>query len=147
MGILGVLFGKKNRKSDPIKRLERIEEGQRKYGNYLDVPAKVKKLKAKGNNKKAISLLLTAVELVEAESEYIGGDWGVAPWYYEQLAIIYRKEKNYSAEVNILERYAKQTKAVGKGPEKLADRLVKAKALRRKMHNKRLQLDKGLPSV
>ncbi len=38
-------------------------------------------------------------------------DFGVPPWYYEQLAIIYRKQKNYHKEVSILERFAKQKPA------------------------------------
>jgi hypothetical protein len=53
----------------------------------------------------------------------------VAPWYYEQLAILYRKEKQYQQEVAILERYASKPKAPGVGPEKLAARLEKAKEL------------------
>lgn len=55
--------------------------------------------------------------------------WGVAPWYYEQLAILYRKEKQYLQEVAILERYINQPKAAGVGPQKLAGRLEKAKEL------------------
>ena len=62
----------------------------------------------------------------EAEARANGPRWGVAPWYYEQLAIIYRKEKQYGDEVAILERYASQPKAPGVGPEKLAKRLEKA---------------------
>lgn len=59
-------------------------------------------------------------------------NWGVAPWYYEQLAIIYRKEKQYRKEVEILERYERQVKAPGAGAQKLANRLVKAKELLQK---------------
>jgi hypothetical protein len=65
----------------------------------------------------------------EAESKVGGQDWGVAPWYYEQLAILYRKGKDYSKEVEILERYEAQSKAPGMGPEKLALRLIKARGL------------------
>ncbi len=56
----------------------------------------------------------------------------MASWYYEQLAILYRKEKQYDNEVEILERYERQPKAPGAGPEKLADRLMKAREVRDK---------------
>ena len=54
----------------------------------------------------------------------------VAPWYYEKLAIIYRKQKRYGDEIAILERFERQPKAPGALPKKLAERLVKAKQLR-----------------
>jgi len=129
--VLKKLFGKKPPiESDSMEYLKRMEEGQKKYATrYSKVPPKVKALKAKGRHKDAIKLLLPAVDLVEAEADYIGEGWGVAPWYYEQLAIIYRKEKDYSSEVKILERYLEQNLAPGKGPEKLTDRLTKAKLL------------------
>ena len=63
----------------------------------------------------------------------MGKGWGVAPWYYEQLAIIYRKMKNFQAEIDILERYKKQEKAPGIGPSKLAARLIKARELLEKV--------------
>ena len=75
----------------------------------------------------AIALLLKCVAATEAEDQLDRG--GVAPWYYEQLAILYRKGKRFADEVSILERYAKHRKAPGSLPPKLADRLVKAKGL------------------
>ena len=42
---------------------------------------------------------------------------GVAPWYYEQLAIIYRKRKDYLKEIEVLERFAKQKHAPGASPQ------------------------------
>ena len=72
-------------------------------------------------------LLLELVDATEEESRLRGT--GVAPWYYEQLAIIYRKRKDPSAEVAILERYARQPPAPGAGAAKLAERLAKARAL------------------
>lgn len=75
------------------------------------------------------------VDSTENESEFAGDGWGVAPWYYEQLAIIYRKEKQYHKEVEILERYADQPKAPGAGPQKLAERLAKAKELLAKQND------------
>jgi hypothetical protein len=62
----------------------------------------------------------------------------VAPWYYEQLAISYRKQGNPQGEVDILERYARQTSAPGSMPPELVTRLEKAKA-RLSVHNAREQ--------
>lgn len=84
----------------------------------------VKHLKKEGRNREAIELLLQCVKSMEENSKNLGG---VAPWYYEQLAILYRKERKYEEEVEILERYSRQPKAPGRGPEKLAERLEKAR--------------------
>ena len=53
---------------------------------------------------------------------------GVAPWYYEQLAIIYSKQKRLSDEVAILERFARQPHSPGASVPKLLERLSKKKA-------------------
>lgn len=103
--------------------------------HYTDSVEKVKQLKREGKNHDAINILLEAVNSTEKEAEFADEGWGVAPWYYEQLAIIYRKEKKYQKEVEILERYSAQPKAPGVGPQKLAERLVKAKELLAKQNN------------
>jgi len=48
------------------------------------------------------SCSLRRVERQEAESAQNG--YGVAPWYYEQLAIVYRKQDRDLDELAILER-------------------------------------------
>ena len=95
--------------------------------HYTEYVEKVKALKRAGNLDKAEKLLFGLVGAVEKESRVEGH--GVAPWYYEQLAIVYRKRKNYKAEVTILERYAKQTHAPGVTRPKLMKRLEKARKL------------------
>ena len=70
----------------------------------------------------------------ETEDEAAAEGFGVAPWYYEQLAILLRKEKRYGDEVLILERYEAQPKARGAKPAKLAARLVRAREARDKKH-------------
>lgn len=97
--------------------------------HYTDFVEQVKILKREKRHEEAISLLSRLVEATEAESRAAGAGWGVAPWYYEQLAIIYRKERRYADEVKILLRYKKQPKAPGAGPSKLAARLDKARLL------------------
>ena len=94
--------------------------GGRHYTTYVD---EVRRLKRLGNLDQAEALLLRLIEATEAEAR--ANRWGVAPWYYEQLAIIYAKRKLPQAEVSILERYERQQKAPGVGPSKLATRLAR----------------------
>ena len=82
--------------------------------------------KREGRLVDAAVMLRAEVERQEAESRATG--LGVAPWYYEQLAIIYRKVGLHPEELEILERYERQTKAPGVGPAKLAERLAKLRA-------------------
>jgi hypothetical protein len=87
----------------------------------------VKARKRSGDDKAAERLLLALVDATEAESRANG--WGVAPWYYEALAKLYRERKDYRAEVAILQRFASQPHAPGVKPPLLLERLDKAKAL------------------
>lgn len=137
------LFGKSNGQGDlqsvademNSKVYEIRQVGSVDGQHYTDSVEKVKQLKREGKHHDAINILLQAVDSTEKESEFAGEGWGVAPWYYEQLAIIYRKEKEYQKEVEILERYATQPKAPGAGPQKLAERLTMAKELLSKQNN------------
>ena len=78
----------------------------------------------------AEALLLQLIEATESEAR--ANNWGVAPWYYEQLAIVYAKKKDHEAELKVLERYARERKAPGAKPAKLAQRLER---LKKKMSN------------
>ena len=95
--------------------------------HFTEHVERITDLKRAQRNGDAIALLLKCVAATEAEDRLDRG--GVAPWYYGQLAILYRKEKRFADEVAILERYAQQRKAPGSMPPKLADRLVKARVL------------------
>jgi len=97
--------------------------------HYTDCVDEVRQLKREGRHEEAITLLLRTIEATERESKAMGKGWGVAPWYYEQLAIVYRKDGRLKDEVAILERYARMTKAPGAGPDKLRERLQKAQSL------------------
>jgi hypothetical protein len=70
-------------------------------------------------------LLLALIQAVEAENRV--ECWGVAPWYYEQLANIYHGQKNYAAEIAMLERYEQQPYRKRVFP--FARRLAKAREL------------------
>ena len=93
----------------------------RHYTTHVD---DVKNLKRGGKLEEAERLLLRLLEATEEESSVTGGV--VPPWYSEQLAIIYRKQKDYAKEVATLERYVGHPEAL---PTKLLDRLEKARAL------------------
>ena len=99
-------------------------------GDHIaNVVANVKALKRDSRLDEATNILLAECNRQEADAVKHG--WGVAPWYYEQLAIIYRKMGRFSDEVEILERYARQPKAPGAAPSKLAERLERARLRKR----------------
>jgi hypothetical protein len=91
----------------------------RYYADYVD---DVRSLRRQGRETEAQALLLELVDATEAESRQ--EKWSVAPWYYEQLAISYRKCGNAEAEISILERYARQ---VNDPANPLLVRLAKAR--------------------
>ncbi|MEM4204616.1 MAG: hypothetical protein QXS54_11155 [Candidatus Methanomethylicaceae archaeon] len=94
------------------------------YSSYV---GEIESLKKKGAIGEAERLLLELVNATEAEAK--ADNSGVAPWYYEELAKIYRRRKDYQKEVAILERYANQKHAPGVKPAQLLKRLAKAKEL------------------
>src|SRR5262249_49784393 len=85
----------------------------------------IKQLKHHRSFEQAEALLLEEVARQEAAACTTGG--GVAPWYYEQLAVIYSKQHRYRDEVSILERYERQQTAPGVKPAQLLARLEKAR--------------------
>lgn len=95
----------------------------RHYTTYI---SDIENLKKRGTFSDLEKLLIELVNATEAESEAEEG-MGVAPAYYSELAILYRKQKEYSKEISILERFAKQVHASGAMPAKLLERLEKAR--------------------
>lgn len=89
----------------------------------------VKQLKREGRLDEAEALLRKLIGATEGEDEKLR--WGVAPWYYEQLAIVLRKQQKYDEEIEVLERFARQRHAPGASVPKLLERLEKAKAKRK----------------
>jgi len=138
-----VLFGKKSRKSSPYKNRDISAENLKKpYDeesgflegyHYTEYVEPVKQLKRENRYSEAVELLLKIVDKVEQEAKEESRKLGLRrsppPWYYEQLAIIYRKEKRYDDEVAILDRYMQQEGASGTGDSKMEKRLRKAKEL------------------
>jgi len=104
--------------------------------HYTEYAEKVRQLKKMEKNEEAITLLHELIEVVEKESEVYksyGIEWAVAPWYYEQIAIILRKEKRFEEEVAILERHKEKNN--GKGWTQIEERLKKARILWKKQKN------------
>lgn len=96
--------------------------------HYTDHVDTVNALKREGRLNEAIDLLGHLVDATEEEARFEGPGWGVAPWYYEQLATIHRKRGDLDAELAILERYAGEPHAPGARPPKLMARLDQARA-------------------
>jgi DNA polymerase-3 subunit epsilon len=95
--------------------------------HYTEHIERVKFLKRDGDYDNAERLLTRLVDAVEEESKTLEN--GVTPWYYEQLAIVFRKRKDYVSEIAILERFSKQRHSPGVSPPKLLERLEKTKTL------------------
>jgi len=112
-----------------VKRRLADKPGYYKGRHYSEYLEEVGRLKRTGDMERARSLLLDLVEATESESRATG--WGVPPWYYEQLAIIYRKAEDYDSEVAILERFAQQEHGPGVMLGRLMVRLQRARHLAR----------------
>lgn len=113
--ILFQLLGPKGKKYD-FKQTKDV-----KGGHYTDYVDRVKQLIREKQHNEAIELLLRLIDEVEEEAKREGH--GVAPWYYDQLANIYKKEKRTADEIKILERFEKQPKAPGSSTKWLEKRL------------------------
>ena len=83
----------------------------------------VKELQRHGRMDDALMLGLTLLERIEADPE--SQNYGVAPAYYERVAVILRKLGRRKEEIAILERFAKQKQAPATNPNQLIQRLEK----------------------
>lgn len=94
--------------------------------HFTEFVEDVKGLMRAHRDDEAEALLLRLVEATEEESR--GTGIGVAPWYYERLAVLYARQKEYLREIAVLERYSQQPHAPGVGPRRLLDRLERARS-------------------
>lgn len=99
--------------------------GEYKGRHYTEYVDEVKALKRQGKVEEAEALLLHLVDATEAEAQ--AEKTKVAPGYFEQLAIIYRTRKDYAAEVDLLDRYIKQSHGA---KDSLVERRRKAQTLK-----------------
>jgi hypothetical protein len=90
--------------------------------------AEVQKLRREDRLEEAITSLLALVDATEEDDLFTGS--GVESAYYEELAKIYRKRKEYLKEIKILARYSRHRHASGDiRQEILKERLEEAKKL------------------
>lgn len=128
------------KKYEEMKAVNKLLDHNKEWGlavsvngkHYSDWADKIKELKKEKKHGEAVELLLLCVEATEREQELQGGDFGVMPTLYKDLAIIYRKEKNKSKEIEILERFksrieGKDIRYKQKITNELFDRLEKLK--------------------
>lgn len=106
---------------------ERMDEYP--FDHYTEATEKVKKLKREKKHDEVEDLLLWCIDFVEAEAK-VDPVPAIAPWYYEHLGIVYRKDGRYEDEVAILERYMDAVEEIGGDPHrKIGPRLEKARKL------------------
>ncbi len=106
-----------------FRRMEDYTDGK----HYVDSIPEITQLKRDKRFDEAERILLRICDAMETGDQ----TGGVAPWYYQQLAIIYAKQKRRADEVAVLERYILQRHAPGAMPAKLKERLKKLKAQKR----------------
>jgi hypothetical protein len=104
--------------SESVLKAMEGDLGGRTYTTFVGA---VKAFKRKGDLASAERLLLNLLPAIEAEAK--GDGIAPAPWYYEQLAIIYGKQKRYEDQVAVLERVCGFPGA----QPRLQDRLDKAR--------------------
>lgn len=142
LGGLSTWFRDKDHASIADRIHEKIVEIAEKYPlkgpgffngrHYTTYVPDIDRLKKSGANEFLEQLLLDIIDTVEKESQV--EELGVAPAYYYELAVLYRKSKDYAKEVGVLERFSKQQHAPGVLPGQLIDRLQKAKVLQEKQN-------------
>ena len=93
--------------------------------HYLDYIDDVNYYVKEKDYDSAINLLLKLIDAIEIESRKTG--FGVAPWYYEKLANIFKKLKRFEEEKHILTRFSNQRHSPGVKPPKLIARLNEIK--------------------
>ena len=90
---------------------------------YFDWYEDIKKWIKNEDYNRAEKLLIRIIDHIEKYDS----NYGVAPAYYERLAILYSKLGRKQDEYDVLIRFSKQKHAPGKGPEILEKRLRKLK--------------------
>lgn len=97
------------------------------FEHHSDALGKIQELKDEERNEELERLLKWCISETEQESRR--NDSGVVPHYYEELAKLYRKHDMHKEEVEVLEQFAAQDHPPGKKPQKLMERLGRARQL------------------
>lgn len=109
--------------------------GYYKGRHYTTYVWDYEQLKKEGRLEEEEILLLGLVEAIEKAASL--PDQIVPPAYYEDLAIIYRKRKEYIKEVHILQRYIAFRPKDGPKAPRLIERLKKAKLLSQSVQDRK----------
>ncbi len=126
------------KKMEEIGKLHPIDKpGNYRGRHYTTYLHEIKELKRSNLSEELERLLLGLIDAVEAQ-EWVDG-YGLAPYYTEQLAILYRKQGEYMKEIKILSRYiwATQKSENPQIPAGVVERLEKAKLLSNKASQKK----------
>lgn len=117
----------RNERAAPAAAAGNAENSEPLFANKVEA---VRRLKRDKRYREAVAMLLELLERAEQEAARAGS--GIAAWYYEQLAIIYRQKEWLAEEVKILERYLATVEKLGASPaKKLEHRLARARDLLR----------------
>jgi len=102
--------------------------------HYTTYQEEINELKKSNSFVELETLLLGLIDAAEAYGIVLG--YGIAPYYTEQLAILYRKQGEYLKEIKILSRYilASQNDENPQNRDRIAERLRKAQLLHEKAH-------------
>ena len=130
---------------DPIspEKYQEAKDTARKAGlvdelHYNELVPSIKAAKRAGDLDAAAGLLLRALDAVEAESAAMGRDCVPAPWYYEHLAIVYRRLREPEKEIAVLQRYIAAFDGKAEHPfPHLVERLNKAQIRAKKAKEKK----------
>lgn len=98
--------------------LELIEG--RHYSEYSEV---INGLIKQGKYDAAKKLLTEIIRIIESVAICKGE--GVAPWYYEKLAMVYKKMNDKDSEIQVLKQFLSQPKARGVRPRKIYEKYVR----------------------
>lgn len=116
---------------DRLDRLEKVA-AQVHGRHYVDWVDTLDEYRSAKRDDEALSLLLDIIDAAERTARVSGRE--PAPGYTHRAAVIYRRRKDYDAEVAIIERWEAACPPERRGPGatqgKLAERLVRAKELR-----------------
>ena len=117
--------------ADIARRKAADQAGHVDGRHYTEWVPVLNELRAQKRDDESLALLGRILDAVEAAAtiaqtpDQPPGNW-IASGYYERIAVIYRKRKDYAAEIAVLTRH--EQLVVGR-ESKLSTRLEKARAL------------------
>jgi hypothetical protein len=90
--------------------------------HYSSYPDEIKKFYKNKEFQKAEEILIQIIEIMEKNALETGN--GVAPWYYEKLASVYRTTKQKDKQISTIIRFLIQPKARGASPRKIYEKYL-----------------------